>query len=101
MLSSKLEDAFDEMEYIGYPLSSPFNLLTSPLKESIFASDLLAYVGKMVTVYAYYVTAKRTMTSKVELMYFGTFLDRKGDFIDTVHFPPIAKKYPFTGKRNL
>jgi len=98
LLSSKLEDAFDEMEYIGYPLGSPFDLLTIPLKENIFASDLLAYIGKTVTVYAYYVTAKRTMTSKTELMYFGTFLDRKGDFIDTVHFPPVAKKYPLRGR---
>jgi DNA polymerase-3 subunit alpha len=98
LLSSKLEDAFDEMEYIGYPLGSPFDLLTIPLKENIFASDLLAYIGKIVTVYAYYVTAKRTMTSKTELMYFGTFLDRKGDFIDTVHFPVIAKKYPLRGR---
>ncbi len=31
-------------------------------------------------------------------MYFGTFLDRDGDFLDTVHFPPIATKYPFRGK---
>ena len=33
-----------------------------------------------------------------KLMYFGTFLDRDGDFIDTVHFPPVAAKYPFRGK---
>jgi DNA polymerase-3 subunit alpha len=31
-------------------------------------------------------------------MYFGTFLDRDGDFIDTVHFPPVATKFPFRGK---
>ena len=31
-------------------------------------------------------------------MYFGTFLDRDGYFIDTVHFPPIAEKYRFRGK---
>jgi DNA polymerase-3 subunit alpha len=31
-------------------------------------------------------------------MYFGTFLDKTGDYIDTVHFPPVAKKYPFRGK---
>jgi len=30
-------------------------------------------------------------------MYFGTFLDREGDFIDTVHFPPVATKFPFRG----
>ena len=31
-------------------------------------------------------------------MYFGTFVDTKGDHIDTVHFPPIARKYPIKGK---
>jgi len=98
LISSKLEDAFDEMEYIGYTLCSPFDLLTKPLNEKIFASDLLNYTGQTLTVYAYYVTIKRTMTSKADLMYFGTFLDRKGDFIDTVHFPQIAKKFPFKGK---
>jgi DNA polymerase-3 subunit alpha len=30
-------------------------------------------------------------------MYFGTFIDIDGDWIDTVHFPPSVKKYPFTG----
>ncbi len=98
LISSKSEDAFDEMEYIGYPLCSPFKLLTKPLSEDIFAADLLSYIHKTLTVYGYYVTVKRTVTSRGELMYFGTFLDRKGDFIDTVHFPPIAKKFPFKGR---
>ena len=31
-------------------------------------------------------------------MHFGTFLDLEGDFIDTVHFPPVAAAYPFRGK---
>ena len=31
-------------------------------------------------------------------MFFGTFIDRDGDFIDTVHFPPVATKFPFRGK---
>ena len=31
-------------------------------------------------------------------MYFGNFLDYDGDFIDTVHFPPVAKRFPFRGK---
>jgi hypothetical protein len=31
-------------------------------------------------------------------MQFGTFLDYKGEWIDTVHFPPIAAKFPFRGK---
>ena len=31
-------------------------------------------------------------------MDFGTFIDRDGEFLDTVHFPPVAKKYPFRGR---
>ena len=98
LTSSSLEDAFDEMQYIGFPLCSPFNLLTVPLQQHLLADDFIKYVGKTVTVYGYYVTVKRTMTSKGDLMYFGTFVDIKGDHIDTVHFPPSAKKYPFKGR---
>lgn len=31
-------------------------------------------------------------------MQFGTFLDKNGDWIDTVHFPPVVAKYPYKGK---
>jgi DNA polymerase-3 subunit alpha len=31
-------------------------------------------------------------------MNFGTFIDREGRFIDTVHFPQSASKYPFRGR---
>ena len=44
------------------------------------------------------VTTKNTGTSNGKRMCFGTFLDRDGDFIDTVHFPPSAAKFPFRGK---
>ena len=44
------------------------------------------------------VTLKNTGTSKGDRMYFGTFLDQNGHWIDTVHFPPVAGKYPFRGK---
>jgi hypothetical protein len=30
-------------------------------------------------------------------MHFGTFFDCKGQFFDTVHFPQVAKKFPFRG----
>ncbi|SNR37143.1 DNA polymerase III subunit alpha [Lutibacter flavus] len=98
LISSTLEDAFDELQYIGFTLESPFKLLTQPINQQLFAADLLNYVGKIVTVYGYYVTAKKTVTSKGDLMYFGTFIDSKGDHIDTVHFPPSAKKYPLKGR---
>lgn len=31
-------------------------------------------------------------------MFFGTFLDREGQWLDTVHFPGIAQQYAFRGK---
>ena len=30
-------------------------------------------------------------------MFFGTFLDENGAWLDTVHFPKIAKQFPFRG----
>jgi len=95
---TKLEDAFDELQYIGFTLCNPFNLLTEPIKQELFADDLTKYIGKVATVYGYYVTVKKTITTKGELMYFGTFIDTKGDHIDTVHFPTSAKKHPFKGR---
>jgi hypothetical protein len=44
------------------------------------------------------VTTKNTNRQMENVMFFGTFLDRDGDFIDTVHFPPVATKFPFRGK---
>jgi len=48
--------------------------------------------------YGYLVAIKNTGTSNGKRMNFGTFIDREGQFIDTVHFPPSAAKYPFRGR---
>ena len=98
LVTADFEDAFDEIQYIGFPFCNPFQLLLTPLPTSLTAENLLGYVGKIVTVYGYYVTLKRVMTSKGELMYFGTFVDVNGDHMDTVHFPPSVKKYPLKGR---
>ena len=55
-------------------------------------------VGQMVSMMGYLVTAKPTSTHDRKRMYFGTFLDEDGLWIDTVHFPPVAALYPFRGK---
>ena len=95
---SILEDAFDEMELLGYPLCHPILLLRAEADPRLLAKDLEQYVGKTIRIRGYLVTVKNTRTSKGDRMYFGTFLDYQGDFIDTVHFPPVAKKYRFRGK---
>lgn len=93
-----LEDAFDEMELLGFPLCSPFDLLTNSSENKLRATHLSQRIGKIVTIEGYLITTKRTRTSKGDYMYFGNFLDRDGDFVDTVHFPPVANLYRFRGK---
>ena len=96
--SSRYEDAFDEMEYLGFPLCDPFELVTDHTGPSLMAKDLIHHIHKTVITYGYYVTVKNTSTHKGDRMYFGTFLDRNGDYLDTVHFPPVARKFPFRGR---
>lgn len=93
-----LEDAFDEMELLGFPLCNPFELLLNPSSNTLRAKDLSTYIGKNVTIEGYLVTSRSVRTSRGEIMYFGNFIDRKGEFIDTVHFPPSAGQYRFRGK---
>ncbi len=93
-----LEEAFDQIELLGFPLCSPFELLAEIPVSNLMAKDLPAYHGKTIVVYGYLVTIKNTSTSGGDRMHFGTFLDQEGHFFDSVHFPPVAKRYPFRGK---
>ncbi|MGZ3883505.1 MAG: DNA polymerase III subunit alpha [Bacteroidia bacterium] len=95
--SSALDDAFDEIELLGFSLCPPFDLLQEKLTSPLSARELSLYKDKVVKIPGYLVNIKNTPTSKGERMYFGTFLDVNGHWIDTVHFPPSAKHYPFTG----
>lgn len=92
------EDAFDQLELLGFPLYSPFSISTEDLTEHVLAKDLRDYKNSIVWIKGYLIHAKRTTTSKQEKMFFGTFLDHEGEWLDTVHFPDIAQKYPFRGK---
>jgi DNA polymerase-3 subunit alpha len=96
--SSKLEDAFDQIELLGYSLCNPFDLLVENFSNSFRAKNLHRFKDRMVCIEGYLVTVKKTRTANGKQMYFGTFLDMDGDFIDTVHFPPVAEKFPFRGR---
>ncbi len=95
---TEMENAFDQMELLGFPLCSPFLLVAEELKNNLLAKDMSRYLNKEMLIYGYLVTVKNTATSKGEGMNFGTFLDREGAFIDTVHFPQVAAQYPFRGR---
>lgn len=92
------EQAFDEIEILGFPLCSPFDLLTQEVAEDTHTKDLTTRIGKFVTMMGYYVARKDVMTSNYKLMNFGTWLDRDGLYFDSTHFPPSLAKYPFKGK---
>ena len=98
LTSSDLENAFDQIELLGYPLCNPFELLQEPFSNSLRAEHLPRFIGKVISIEGYLITTKKTTTSGGKQMYFGNFLDYDGDFIDTVHFPPVAKRFPFRGK---
>ncbi len=95
---TSLENAFDQLELLNFTLYNPFILLKDLPTNGLLCAQLSSYLNKVVVIYGYLVTAKNTSTSKGDRMFFGTFFDQKGQWLDTVHFPPVAKKYPFRGK---
>lgn len=92
-----LEKSFDEIELLGFPTDSPFNLLEHEIPSKLKASELPGLVGRNVEIVGYLVHRKPTRTSKGQIMYFGTWLDLDGQWIDTVHFPNDRIRNPFTG----
>jgi DNA polymerase-3 subunit alpha len=61
------------------------------------AGDLMNHIGKKVRMLGNLVTIKNVRTVKKEWMHFAAFLDKDGEFFDTVHFPNSLKNYPFRG----
>ena len=94
-----LEDAFDEIELLGFPLCNPFDLLAIDNHGDTAARELSNKKGKQVRMVGYIVTTKDAYTMKTkEHMAFGTFYDVNGEVFDTVHFPNSAKQFPFRGR---
>jgi DNA polymerase III alpha subunit len=97
--SNSLEDAYDEVELIGFPLTlSYFDMLKTTYRGNLHAAGLHEKVGQKVRMVGDLVTIKYVHTVKKEWMHFGCFFDEKGEFFDTVHFPASLKTYPFTGR---
>ncbi|MDA3943365.1 MAG: DNA polymerase III subunit alpha [Bacteroidetes bacterium] len=93
-----LEDAYDELELMGFPVSmTDFEMLVTHFRGEAQAEEMLQHVGKRKRMLGKLVTIKYVKTVRGELMHFGTFLDYQGAMFDTVHFPPSLKQYPFQG----
>lgn len=93
------EQAFDEIDLIGFPLCSPYDLLKEvPDVKTINADEIKKYNTGKISIIGYYVTRKHVTTVHGKHMNFGTWIDKKGEFFDTTHFPRAVEQYPFRGK---
>ncbi len=98
LVHSKMEDAFDEIEILGFPVSiTHFEMISKNAGDGILAKDLINYRGSRVKIIGQLVTIKYVFTIKKTEMRFGTFLDAEGNFFDTTHFPDSLAKFPFRG----
>jgi len=92
-----LEDAFDEIEILGFPVSvSPFDLLQTQYRGTVMAKDLVKYHKKQIKMLAYLISRKHVPTKR-GTMFFGTWIDAEGEYFDTAHFPDNLSQYPFQG----
>lgn len=95
---TRLEDAYHELELLGFPLSmSMFDLLQTPYRGIITAKDLPSNVGKTVKLVGQFIVDKQVPTKTKKLMWFSSFLDREGTPFDAIHFPNTTPSYPFRG----
>ncbi len=94
LANDPLDDIYDQIELLGFPLCNPFGLCGEDPAKYTASSELKNFANKIVTVLIYFIAHKQVPTKNGEEMYFGTFIDSKLDWVDTVHFPESAKKYP-------
>ena len=85
----KFDQAFDEIELLGFPLCSPFELLADTPAGTLAVREFGDYRGRSIQVLGYFVTRKDLRTRRGEPMAFGTWLDARGDYFDTTHFPGV------------
>lgn len=98
METSMLEDAYNELELLGFPVSlRMFDLLKTSFRGELMATDLPAHAGQTVRMVGQYVCEKTVHTKNKKKMWFGTFIDANGDFFDTTHFASHTPSYPFRG----
>ncbi|RLJ68616.1 helix-hairpin-helix protein, partial [Lacinutrix venerupis] len=95
--TSVVEEAYDQMELLGFPLCNYFDLVNEPLIESILVKDLKRNINKSVLLYGILVNTRFHTASNGKQLRFCTFTDREGSYFDTVHFTKVVDKYPING----
>ena len=95
--TSFIEDAYDQIELLGFPLYSYFDLIDEVYQEHIKAIELNNYINQNVLLYGSLVNTRFHKASNGKLIRFCTFVDCTGHYFDTVHFSKVVDKYPIHG----
>jgi DNA polymerase-3 subunit alpha len=92
------EETFEHLELLDFPLCNPFELLEKKPRMDVLAKNLANYLNQKVWLYGYLIVVKKIVSSKNQLVHFGTLFDVEGEQLDTVQFQDAALKFPFRGK---
>ena len=92
-----IEESYDQMELLGFPLCNYFDLVNENLKPHILAMDMKGHVNRKVLLYGKLVNTRFHKGANGKLMRFCTFVDIKGSYFDTVHFHDTVDRYPIHG----
>jgi len=95
---SWVEDAYDQMELLGFPLYDYFDLADEELKSELKAKDMANYINKPLLLYGIMVNTRFNKTKHGKNMRLSTFVDLDGHYFDAVHFTNVVDKYPINGR---
>ncbi|MNK21386.1 DNA polymerase III subunit alpha [compost metagenome] len=98
LTETDFEEVFEHLELLEFPLCNPFDILDQEPPKHVLARELAQCVNQQICTYGYLITVKKILSSKNQIVHFGTLFDREGEQLDTVHFQETALKYPFRGK---
>jgi len=93
-----LEDAYDQMELLGFSLYNYFDLLSEKLTSNCKAVDMPKFKNKNIVLYGVLVNTRFNTTKQGKNMRLSTFIDVDGSYFDAVHFTGIVEKYPINGR---
>src|SRR5690606_1082127 len=93
-----IEDVYDQLELLGFPLVGYFALMAKRPLSRLTAKDFEAHRGQGILVYGSMVHTRLSTTSKGDTMRFTTLLDMDGNFFDCIHFPQYMDSIPIHGK---
>ncbi|WP_418603782.1 hypothetical protein [Hwangdonia sp.] len=95
--TTNVEDAYDQIELLGFPLCGYFQLVDNGLNDGIKANDLNKYKNKNALLNDVLVNTRFHKTSHGKRIRFCTFVDQDGHCFETVHFTKVVDKYPING----